>query len=63
MTFAYEVLDGMLPPAGIGMNDGSLANALNMALYPALKKRDSITFDLPSVGCFLHEIEQCLGAG
>ena len=39
VIFAHEDLDGMLLRAGIEINDGSLTNVLNMALFSVLKKR------------------------
>ena len=51
---AHEVLDSLLLRIGIEINKGPLATVLNMALFPILKKRDSITCDLPSFDRFLH---------
>ena len=38
IIIAHEVLDGLLLRIGIEINDRPLANALDMALCPVLKK-------------------------
>ena len=48
VILAHEVLDGLLLRIGIEINDGPLANALNMALLPK-KNRSHVIFLLPLV--------------
>ena len=55
---AHEVHDGLLLGIGIEINDGPLANFLNMTLFSVSKKRDSFTFDFVFMAGFCKDYGQ-----